>query len=39
VAELDLNQVRALPGGVVVVDARVRVAAAGPPPPLASRRR
>jgi acetate---CoA ligase (ADP-forming) len=39
VAELDLNPVRALPSGVVVVGARVRVAAAGPPPPLASRRR
>jgi acyl-CoA synthetase (NDP forming) len=39
VAELDLNPVKALPDGVVVVDARVRVEAAVPRPPLASRRR
>jgi acetate---CoA ligase (ADP-forming) len=39
VAELDLNPVRALTQGVVVVDARVRVEAANPPPPLSARRR
>jgi acyl-CoA synthetase (NDP forming) len=39
VAELDLDPVRALARGVVVVDARVRVEAASPRPPLASRRR
>jgi hypothetical protein len=39
VAELDLNRVNALPDGVVVVDARVRVEAASPPPPLAARHR
>jgi acetyl coenzyme A synthetase (ADP forming)-like protein len=39
VAELDCNPVRVLAGGVVVVDARVRVEAASPPPPLAARRR
>jgi acetate---CoA ligase (ADP-forming) len=39
VAELDLNPVRALTEGVVVVDARVRVQAPSPPPPLAARRR
>jgi acetyl coenzyme A synthetase (ADP forming)-like protein len=39
VAELDLNPVRALADGVVVVDARVRVEAASPPPPLSARRR
>jgi acetate---CoA ligase (ADP-forming) len=39
VAELDCNPVKALPDGVVVVDARVRVEAASPHPPLAARRR
>jgi acetyl coenzyme A synthetase (ADP forming)-like protein len=39
VAELDLNPVRALADGVVVVDARIRVEAASPPPPLSARRR
>jgi acyl-CoA synthetase (NDP forming)/L-amino acid N-acyltransferase YncA len=39
VAELDLDPVRALACGVVVVDARVRVETASPRPPLASRRR
>jgi acetate---CoA ligase (ADP-forming) len=39
VAELDCNPVMALPDGVVVVDARVRVEAASPPPPLGARRR
>ena len=39
VAELDCNPVVALPDGVVVVDARVRVEPASPPPPLAARRR
>ncbi|HSK36856.1 MAG TPA: acetate--CoA ligase family protein, partial [Actinomycetota bacterium] len=39
IAELDCNPVKALADGVVVVDARVRVAAASPPPPLAARRR
>jgi acetate---CoA ligase (ADP-forming) len=39
VAELDLNPVRVLTEGVVVVDARVRVEADTPPPPLAARRR
>jgi acetyl coenzyme A synthetase (ADP forming)-like protein len=39
VAELDLNPVRVLTQGVVVVDARVRVEAANPPPPLSARRR
>jgi pimeloyl-ACP methyl ester carboxylesterase len=39
IAELDCNPVKALPEGVVVVDARVRVEAASPPPPLAARRR
>jgi acyl-CoA synthetase (NDP forming) len=39
VAELDLNPVRALADGAVVVDARVRVEAASPPPPLAARHR
>jgi acetate---CoA ligase (ADP-forming) len=37
VAELDLNPVRVLTQGVVVVDARVRVEAANPPPPLSAR--
>jgi acetate---CoA ligase (ADP-forming) len=39
VAELDLNPVRALADGVMVVDARVRVEAVSPPLPLAARRR
>jgi acyl-CoA synthetase (NDP forming) len=39
IAELDCNPVKVLPDGVVVVDARVRVEAASPPPPLAARRR
>jgi len=39
IAELDCNPVKVLPDGVVVVDARVRVEAATPPPPLAARRR
>jgi acetate---CoA ligase (ADP-forming) len=38
VAELDLSPVRALEDGVAVAAARVRVEAASPPPPLASRR-
>jgi acyl-CoA synthetase (NDP forming) len=38
-AELDLNPVRALPEGVVVIDAGVRVEAANPHPPLSARRR
>jgi acyl-CoA synthetase (NDP forming) len=36
VVELDLNPVRALPRGAVVVDARVRVAPAPPPPAIGS---
>jgi len=36
IAELDANPVIARPDGVVIVDARVRVAAAPPPPPLPS---
>jgi acetate---CoA ligase (ADP-forming) len=39
VAELDCNPVMVLPHGAVVVDARVRVEAATPRPPLAARRR
>jgi hypothetical protein len=39
IVELDCNPVKVLPDGVVVVDARVRVEAASPPPPLAARRR
>jgi acetyl coenzyme A synthetase (ADP forming)-like protein len=39
VAELDLNPVRVLTEGVVVVDARVRVEVSDPPPPLSARRR
>jgi acetate---CoA ligase (ADP-forming) len=39
IAELDLNPVRALADGIMVVDARIRVQAASPPPPLAARRR
>jgi ATP-grasp domain len=34
IVELDCNPVKVLPDGVVVVDARVRVEAASPPPPL-----
>jgi hypothetical protein len=37
VAELDPDPVRVLTEGVVVVDARVRVEAASPPPPLSAR--
>jgi acetate---CoA ligase (ADP-forming) len=37
VAELDCNPVKVLPRGAVVVDARVRVEAATPRPPLAAR--
>ena len=33
IAELDCNPVVVSPGGAVVVDARVRVAPAAPPPP------
>jgi ATP-grasp domain len=39
IAELDCNPVKALPDGVVVVDARIRVEAASLPLPLAGRRR
>jgi acetate---CoA ligase (ADP-forming) len=39
IAELDCNPVKVLPDGVVVVDARVRIEAASPQPPLAARRR
>jgi acyl-CoA synthetase (NDP forming) len=39
IVELDCNPVKVLPDGVVVVDARVRVEVASPPPPLAARRR
>ena len=39
IAELDCNPVKVLADGAVVVDARVRVEAASPPPPLAARRR
>ncbi|HZA83956.1 MAG TPA: acetate--CoA ligase family protein, partial [Actinomycetes bacterium] len=39
IAELDCNPVKVLPDGVVVVDARVRIEAASPPPPLAACRR
>jgi acetate---CoA ligase (ADP-forming) len=39
IAELDCNPVKALPDGVVVVDARIRVEAATLPLPLAGRRR
>jgi acetyl coenzyme A synthetase (ADP forming)-like protein len=38
IAELDLNPVRALANGVMVVDARARVEAVSPPLPLAARR-
>ena len=39
IAELDCNPVKVLADGAVVVDARVRVQAVSPPPPLAARRR
>jgi acetate---CoA ligase (ADP-forming) len=39
IAELDCNPVKVLPDGAVVVDARVRIEPAAPPPPLAARRR
>jgi acyl-CoA synthetase (NDP forming) len=39
IAELDCNPVKVLADGVVVVDARVRIEPAAPPPPLAARRR
>jgi acetyl coenzyme A synthetase (ADP forming)-like protein len=39
IAELDCNPVKVLPQGAVVVDARVRIEAVSPPPPLAARRR
>jgi acyl-CoA synthetase (NDP forming) len=39
IAELDCNPVKGLPDGAVVVDARVRVEAVSPPPPLAACRR
>jgi acetyltransferase len=39
VAELDCNPVKVLPQGAVILDARVRVEAATPRPPLAARRR
>jgi acyl-CoA synthetase (NDP forming) len=39
IAELDCNPVKALPDGVVVVDARIRVEAASLSLPLAGRRR
>jgi acyl-CoA synthetase (NDP forming) len=39
IAELDLNPVRALADGVMVVDARARVEEVSPPLPLAARRR
>jgi acetate---CoA ligase (ADP-forming) len=38
IAETDLNPVMALPDGAVIVDARVRVEPAPPPPPLSARR-
>ena len=38
VVEADLNPVVALPDGCVIVDARVRIEAAAPPPPLSARR-
>jgi acyl-CoA synthetase (NDP forming) len=38
VVEADLNPVMALPDGCTIVDARVRVEAAAPPPPLSARR-
>jgi acetyl coenzyme A synthetase (ADP forming)-like protein len=39
VAELDCNPVKVLPDGAVVVDARIRVEAVSPSPPLSARRR
>jgi acetate---CoA ligase (ADP-forming) len=39
IAELDGNPVTVLADGAVVLDARVRVEPAAPPPPLAARRR
>jgi acyl-CoA synthetase (NDP forming) len=39
IAELDCNPVKVLTDGAVVIDARVRVQAVSPPPPLAARRR
>jgi acetate---CoA ligase (ADP-forming) len=39
IVELDCSPVKVLPDGVVVVDARVRVEVASPPPPLAACRR
>jgi acyl-CoA synthetase (NDP forming) len=38
IAEMDLNPVVALPDRAVVVDARIRMEAQPPPPPLAARR-
>jgi hypothetical protein len=38
VAELDCNPLIAGPAGATIVDARVRVAASDPPPPLFSLR-
>jgi acetyl coenzyme A synthetase (ADP forming)-like protein len=38
VAELDCNPIMVLPDGVSVVDARIRLKAAAPPPPLSARR-
>jgi acetate---CoA ligase (ADP-forming) len=38
IAEMDLNPVVALPDGAVVLDARVRVEAVAPEPPLSARR-
>ncbi|HZP96244.1 MAG TPA: GNAT family N-acetyltransferase [Candidatus Limnocylindria bacterium] len=39
IAELDLNPVIVGPNGATIVDARIRVAAADPPPPLGALRR
>jgi acyl-CoA synthetase (NDP forming) len=36
IVELDCNPLTVLPDGAVIVDARVRIEAAAPPPPLAS---
>jgi acyl-CoA synthetase (NDP forming) len=36
IVELDCNPLIARPAGVAIIDARVRVEAAAPPPPLAS---
>jgi acyl-CoA synthetase (NDP forming) len=38
ISEMDLNPVMVLPEGAVIVDARIRVEAAEPRPPLAARR-